>query len=262
MRILEWQEFLDKGIPGCDSSAITVGVFDGVHRGHRALIERIVQYGRGALPVIVTFRQNHKNRNPAYQGDISSFRQRMALFEKLGVELTVAADLSGSFRHMSGEDFLGLLREHGKMRFLAVGSNFRCGYHLDTDAELIRELNGAKGIPTDIVESLMEKGLPISSSRIRAAVSRGELDEATLMLGRRFTFDLEGAEKTGQKDAEAALIVDALALGRVLPPPGSYRVLLRRGDSPVPGEAIPAEITAEQGRLTVPAIPGCEYIEF
>ena len=218
---------------------MTVGVFDGVHRGHRALIERVLTFDPRALPVIITFRQNHKKRNPAYPGDINSFRQKIALFESLGISLVVAADLNVSFRHMGGAEFLGLLRERGNMRFLAVGSNFRCGYHLDTDASGIKDMNAREWIPTDIVETLTEDGEVISSSRIRKAIFQGKLGEAQAMLSRPHILDLgDGA-------------------GQVLPPPGSYGVKFHERD----GSSRAGKIEIEQGGI-VDAPPTAEYIEF
>jgi riboflavin kinase/FMN adenylyltransferase len=59
MKIIEWPQFLEEALPfGGASSAITVGVFDGVHRGHKALIERVVSLKASTVPVVFTFRQN------------------------------------------------------------------------------------------------------------------------------------------------------------------------------------------------------------
>jgi len=258
MRVIEWEAFLEEGIACGMNTAMTVGVFDGVHRGHEALIDRIVRHDPRMIPVIVTFRENHKNRAPAYSGDISSFRQKAALFESRGVAVTVVADLSGSFRRMSGSEFLRLLRERGKMGFLAIGSNFRCGYRLDTDAPMIKKLNAEEGIPTDIVEALAEEGLPISSSRIRRAITQGKLDEAAALLGRPFCLDVSGAEVRAE-GASGGLICRTAALGLVLPPPGRYSVLLRKSNDD-PGKR--TEITIVEGGIRIPSCHGCEFIEF
>jgi riboflavin kinase/FMN adenylyltransferase len=221
MYVLEWEAFLAKGLPaGNSSAAITVGVFDGVHRGHTALIDRILR--QDALPVVITFTLKHRSKS-TYPGDITSFRQKAAIFESMGVAATIVADLSDSFRRMSGAEFFRLLRERGNMGFLAVGSNFRCGHHLDTDAAMIRQLNAAEGIPSDIVATLSHNGAPISSSRIRETILQGRLQDAAAMLGRPFAVDICGAiEQTG-----GALSYDASVLRQILPPTGSYSVMLR-----------------------------------
>ena len=253
MVILEWKEFLEKRLPAGDGfSAVTVGVFDGVHLGHKALIERIVK--QRALPVIVTFRQNHKTYSSLYPGDISSFRQKIKIFESLGVGVTIAVDLNDTFRQMGGQEFFRLLREYGKMGFLAVGSNFRCGHNRDTDASAIQQLNAREGIRVDIVETLTEEAEPISSSRIRKSILQGRLREAEAMLGRPFSLDMEGADFK----AHGNLICHVSALGRVLPPPGCYSVLLHYKD----GSSGKAEIQIERGLIRIPVSRELENIEF
>ena len=181
MKIIEWNEFAERGLQG--SGAFTIGVFDGVHRGHQALIKAIVEYGKGTTPIVITFRVNHKND---VKNQLLGFEQKIEIFENLGVKLCVAADLNNSFKHIGGEVFFNILREKGKMRFLAVGKNFRCGYKLDTDAEQIKRINDSAGIETFIMEPVMEGSLPVSSSRIRKAVSEGRLEEAAKLLGRPY----------------------------------------------------------------------------
>ena len=224
MRIIEWETFLAQGLPLSKAyAAISVGVFDVVHRGHQALVDRITQTAK-ASPVIITFRQNHKNYTSLYPVDICSFSQKTAIFEALGIAIMVVAELSDSFRRMSGPEFFRLLREHGKMGFLAVGSNFRCGHHLDTDAPAIRQLNSREGIHTDIVETLTDDGTPISSTRIRESIRQGRLTEAAAMLGRPYILDLRDASH----DRKGSSCIYSIApLGRVLPPPGEYQVILQ-----------------------------------
>jgi len=271
MRIIDWPQFLDETPPPKEKpSVITVGIFDGVHRGHRALIEAVVSQKGRAIPTVITFRRGHHKRAPGggkdYPGDILSFRQKTAIFESLGAALTVVVEFSDSFRRMSGTEFLRLLCERGRMGFMAVGSNFRCGYHLDTDVSAIQELNEQRNIETRVVEPLTEDGRPISSSQIRAAITSGKLAEAAAMLGRPFTVDLAGgasAISTG-KTSGGRLVYDIAAEGRVLPPPGRYQVLLLGKDHARRG-GMPAEITIEQGRILIAETNNAarfEYVEF
>jgi riboflavin kinase/FMN adenylyltransferase len=262
MQIIEWHQFLKEGLPlNGKPASVTVGVFDGVHRGHQALIKRIVSHEKNAVPVVVTFRQNHKNaRNGEglYLGDIQSFRQRVAAFENLGAELTIVIEFSESFRHMSGAEFFQILRERGKMGFLAVGSDFRCGYRLDTDAPMIKKINEARGVPAEIVESLTEGSTPISSSRIRAAIARGRLGEAAAMLGYPYTVDIGDT-------AAGGLIYNAASQGIVLPPPGRYQVLLHK--KAAAGKAAEIQIEIQEGCIRLPpafadGLPPWEYVEF
>ena len=260
MQILEWKAFLEEGLPiGNNFAAMTVGVFDGVHRGHKALIERILSGGRQILPVVISFRENHKKPGGGdYPGDITSFGQKAAVFESLGVAVMVAADLTESFRRMKGGEFLNLLRERGKMGFLAVGCDFRCGHRLDTDAHMIQMLNDQEGIRTEIVEAVLEAGVPISSSRIRNAIRMGNFREAELMLGRPFSYDLSGAEEISRDVPDGEFTSYTAVPDRVLPPPGTYTVILHEKN----GAKKKAEIEIGEGIIRLPQGGGWECMEF
>ncbi|MCL2008762.1 MAG: FAD synthetase family protein [Treponema sp.] len=186
MQVLEWDKFIKDGLPEA-GTAVTVGVFDGVHKGHKALIDRIVNFDRQVVPLVVTFEQTHKKAI-----EILSFRQKLALFESLGVGIVIIARMSDSFKRLSGEEFINILRNRAGMKYMALGKNFCCGYRRDTDAQKIEELNLAHGIKTDILDEITEGGAPISSSRVRAAIMAGDIDEAEALLGRPFVLDPDG----------------------------------------------------------------------
>ena len=232
MKIIEWSQFLKEALPiEKKTSAITIGVFDGVHRGHRTLIERIVAHNSSSIPVVITFRQsNFKKKHPDKQdetGDITSFRQKTAIFAELGVALTVVVDFSQSFSRLRGTDFLRLLLDQGKMSFLVVGSNFRCGYEMDTDAAAIQNFSSSCNLSVDIVQPIKEGERTINSSLIRTAIAQGMLKDAAAMLARPYTLDLGGAAiKPSPVGTTSGDAYDISNLGRVLPPPGSYQVIL------------------------------------
>jgi riboflavin kinase/FMN adenylyltransferase len=234
MQIIEWPQFLIEALPsGGLPSAITVGVFDGVHRGHKALIECVVSRKDRSVPVVVTFRQNPCRKTPGdakeYPGDILSFRQKMLIFESLGVSITIVVDFSESFRSKTGMDFLGILQKQGNMGFMAVGSNFRCGYQLDTDAPTLQGFNARQDIETCIVQPITEDNQPISSSQIRSAITRGKLFDAAAMLGRPFILDLCVVSHSSQgKVTGNNIVYDIAGQGRILPPSGKYSAFLHR----------------------------------
>jgi riboflavin kinase/FMN adenylyltransferase len=189
--LVEWSEFTEKGLPtGEKKASVTIGVFDGVHRGHKALIERVVSHNAENTPVVITFRENHKTINNEQlaisneQRDIQTFEQRVKVLEEMGVQIIVVIDFSEAFRRMGGIEFLEILLTRCNIGFFAVGSAFRCGYQLDTDAAAIQKFFASRGIPAEIVPEVTEDSLPISSSRIRAAIAAGNIQLAETMLGR------------------------------------------------------------------------------
>jgi riboflavin kinase/FMN adenylyltransferase len=235
---------------------MTIGVFDGVHRGHQALIEKVVGRAPQAVPTVVTFRQYPKQvlRPGEYQGDIVTLDRKMIIFESLGVELVILIDFSREFSKLDGRDFIGRLKSRGGMRFLVVGGNFRCGCGLDTGAAEIKALFP----PAEVIPPIMEGGLPVSSSRIRGAVSGGGLETAALLLGRRVEIDLAGLSPC---PGPGGIFYETRSHYRLLPPPGRYRFLENGGTEAevlITGEGIvvPPENQADRIELLRPGGPG------
>jgi riboflavin kinase/FMN adenylyltransferase len=213
---------------------MTVGVFDGVHRGHVELIRKIVS--RGPCPTVVTFRENPKKfLSPRrYEGDIFSLEQKLAAFEDLGAVRVILIDFSQEFSKINGWEFIDSLESRGGLVFLAIGANFRCGYRHETGAELIRQKNERKGIPTEIVPPVLWENGPVSSSRIRAAILGGDMEAAGALLGRKFELDLSGLKGLPLvKDKEEGMVFDASSLHRITPPAGRYGVVIRRNKASV-----------------------------
>jgi riboflavin kinase/FMN adenylyltransferase len=189
MRVIDWDDFmLRRADPGPENEfrALTIGVFDGVHRGHQILIRRICE--SPYLPTVVTFRQNPRAMlNPeAHAGDIYSLERKLQVLELLGVRQTVLIDFSPNFSRMSGKDFVELLLRDGRTGLLALGRNFRCGRGQDTGVREIAARAGAMGAAVWIADPVMEGAERISSSRIRRAIAAGNFDEAALLLGRPY----------------------------------------------------------------------------
>jgi riboflavin kinase/FMN adenylyltransferase len=165
---------------------MTVGIFDGIHLGHQALLKNIVSHNAGYIPVVITFRENHKTKKTVNAfNDIQNFQERLKLFGEHGIKETIVIDFTEEFKRMSGNDFLGTLLKHGNIGYFAVGGNFRCGSNLDTDAKKIEKFFKSRDIPAGIVPEVMEGLLPVSSSRIRAAIADGDTKLAEKMLGRQ-----------------------------------------------------------------------------
>jgi len=183
MQIVEWRQFLEEGlISNGKSSSMTIGVFDGVHLGHQALIKKIVSHNADKIPVVITFRDNHKIES----GHILTLKQRLDIFESLGVQITIVIDFTKEIKHMRGIDFLNILLKLGNVGFFAVGSDFKCGHQQDTNAEAIKKFFAEHNIPAEIVPKVMEGSAPVSSSRIRAAIGKGDIELAQKMLGRTY----------------------------------------------------------------------------
>jgi len=187
MEIINWAVFIKKGLPeSIQKTAFTVGVFDGVHRGHQALVEYLVK--SGFTPAIVMFTEMHKTiQKEKRENQILDLKTKIKILEDAGIKIIIKAELDTELKNMSGETFLNILKIKGRMSLMAIGKNFLCGSRLDTDAEKIQKLNEQNGIITYIQKEIKEGNLPVSSSRIREAVGYGDYKLASAMLGRPFT---------------------------------------------------------------------------
>jgi len=230
VRIVPWDEAVsgDQAMPG--RSAATIGVFDGLHLGHRALVARVVARSPGLVPVAVTFKENPKKvtRPHRYSGSLFSLDQKLAALEEAGIELCVLIDFSGNFSKLAGSEFVSTLVRSIGVRSFVVGSDFKCGHRLSTDALELKALAGTLGAEADIVEPVTVEGEIVSSSRIRSAIADGRTDLALAMLGRPYTLDLRRIE-LGYDGTTAA--VSLRGRGLVEPAPGTYEatVICRTG---------------------------------
>jgi FAD synthase len=221
MKTLTWDEF--RSGKAVMPIAAAIGVFDGLHIGHRELIRR-VQGRTGLSSAVITFQENPKRilSPESFRGELSTLEQKLSLVASMGVDLCVLIDFSGDFSKLPGRQFLSMLRESGDIRCLAVGSDFRCGFRLDTDAQDIREFCGERSIGVELLSAVRWAGHPVSSSRIRKAILSGHLEDAALMLGRPYELDLRGARLS---DSGRIAVMG----GQTSPPPGLYEFSVFRG---------------------------------
>ncbi|MDL2229617.1 FAD synthetase family protein [Treponema sp. OttesenSCG-928-L16] len=260
MRVIDWSSFIGTYSPNTET-AMTVGVFDGVHLGHQELLKRVSSLKSRYTPTVISFSRNPKDvLSPgSYEGDILSLDQKLGYFERLGIVQTVLIDFSGIFSKLSGKEFLDFLKNRGNLRYLVIGSSFRCGYGLDMDAPAIKEANKAEGIPTDVVPPFMAGSRPVSSSRIRTEVRAGSLAEAAALLGRNVEIDLTGipaAPGTGGTSFDVA------AVRRIMPPPGRYPVILHEKTPPPGGISAETSVIIDERGIFIPSQFNAGSVEF
>jgi riboflavin kinase/FMN adenylyltransferase len=181
MQIITWEEFLQKPLDA--PCAATIGVFDGVHRGHQALIDRIKK--QNLASVVVTFKQNPRRALcPGRETqDIVSLDEKIGLLAGRGIDLLILIDFSSNFARIDGADFIKVLAENARLGYLAIGKDFKCGRGGQFDARLREAFCAENGIACEILEPVLDSGEPVSSSRIRKALLAGENKTAERLLG-------------------------------------------------------------------------------
>lgn len=171
-------------------SVLTVGVFDGVHRGHQHLLARLVARAASSSRSagVITFR-NHPasvlrpDFQPCY---ITTLEERVRLLKKAGVDFVVPVTFDLELSRLRARDFVVLLTERLRMRALIIGPDFAMGHKREGDARVLAGLGQELGFSVEVVEPLTEAGVTVKSTAIRQAIARGQMAWAASMLGRSF----------------------------------------------------------------------------
>lgn len=180
---------------------LAVGVFDGVHRGHQHLLQKMVQQARsaGARPAVLTFFPHPKVVIQGLTGRLylTTVEERVRLLAAQGVELIIVHPFNDEVRHMRAAHFVDRLLEHLDMRQLWGGS-FSLGYQREGDYEFLSRQGEEKGFTVHQLNDLvMWNGERVSSSRIREALAAGDMETVNGGLGR--PFDVSGIVVKGDQ---------------------------------------------------------------
>ncbi|MBS1538121.1 MAG: riboflavin biosynthesis protein RibF [Bacteroidetes bacterium] len=196
--------YTDITIPFDKKTVLTVGTFDGVHRGHQAIIKRLLECAQelGARAVVVTFEPHPQivlqkpDREPIHL--LSSIEERLQLFEKFGIENVVIIPFSQEFSQISSEDFVRefLVSKIGMSKIL-IGYDHLFGKDRTGNESLLRTLGEELGFEVEKTDALLEGNETISSTKIRHALMAAHLDEANGALG--FPYFVEGIVVEGHR---------------------------------------------------------------
>ena len=179
--------------PGGKKVCLAIGVFDGVHLGHQQIIRQTIADARQheAVALVVTF-----DRHPAavvapqrVPRMIYSLPQKLRTIESLGPDALLLIHFNESFSRQTGEVFIrGLAAGLGRIKSICVGGNFIFGHKRSGDILLLQRLGAELKFAVHGMAAVALDGQPVSSTRIREAVRNGNLDAASQMLGRAYSF--------------------------------------------------------------------------
>ncbi|MBZ0316155.1 MAG: bifunctional riboflavin kinase/FAD synthetase [Anaerolineae bacterium] len=173
-------------------SIVTVGVFDGVHRGHQHLISHLVQaaHASNRLAVVLTFFPHPDVVIRGIQGPyyLTTPDERAALLGELGVDVVITHPFNDQTRQIRAADFVDLLTRHLKMASLWATPDFALGYKREGNVAYLIEQGHQKGFTVETIDLLFTdgNGERISSGRIRAALAEGDVQKVASDLGRYY----------------------------------------------------------------------------
>ena len=183
-----WQGLGD--VPGdWGPSAVTIGVFDGVHRGHQRIVARAREVATAhQLPLVVVTFDPHPDevvRPGSHPPLLCTLRRRVQLMSELGADAVCVLPFTLEFSRLSPDEFVRtVLAERLHARHVVVGDNFRFGHRAAGDVALLAELGEKYDFIAEGVALLTEDGVRISSSLIRDRLTAGDVAGAAGGLGR------------------------------------------------------------------------------
>jgi riboflavin kinase / FMN adenylyltransferase len=177
-----------------EPSVVSIGFFDGVHRGHQSIIGRAVRTAqeRGVRSVVVTFdRHPMEVVNPGSQPKLlMTMPRRAQTLAEQDVDLVVVMPFDDALRHLQPDAFVDhVLVEPLRAERVIVGSNFRFGHRAAGNVAVLDELGPQRGFSAEGVTLLELDGVVISSTEIRAAIDGGDVERAARLLGRPHLVD-------------------------------------------------------------------------
>jgi len=216
-------------------SVVTVGTFDGVHRGHQAVLADVLLLARKQrlTSVLVTFDPHPLAVvNPAAAPKLLTVpEEKRELVIAQGIERVVDMQFTPAVAQLDAGAFVSRLCEAYRMRELVMGYDHGFGRGRAGDVALVRQLGAAQGFGVTVMDAVRDDGQPISSTLIRTAVAHGELDAATRWLGRRYSIRgrvVRGAGR-GRTIGIPTLNLEPPDPRKVLPPDGVYAAIVTVG---------------------------------
>ena len=214
-----------------NGSTVTVGSFDGVHRGHQAVLEEIDRRARlaGRASVLVTFDPHPLEVvNPeAAPPLLTTGPERLEILALSPLDYVLLVRFDRHLASLTPEEFVrDVLLERCGVRELVIGHDHGFGRGRSGDVDTLRRLGASHGFEVDVVPAVDFGGQPVSSSRIRRAVAGGDLASAAAMLGRPYGVvgRVGQGERRGRLLGVPTINLSELSPRKLLPPDGVYAV--------------------------------------
>jgi riboflavin kinase / FMN adenylyltransferase len=180
---------------------LAIGVFDGVHAGHRYLLEKLQRQAaeRDLLSGVVTFNPHpqsvlHAQNQLLWLGDVED---RVKALQALGIELVALLTFTPKLAQLGARDFMSLVKKHLRMRSIMVGPDFALGRSREGNIGLLRTLGREMNFDVEVIAPYTINGEVVSSTLIRQALAHGDMEKVRKLMGRYF--DLKGRVITSDK---------------------------------------------------------------
>ncbi len=251
-------KIIDERTPAGGDTCVSVGYFDGMHLGHRAVVGEAVRCAKshGRRSAVLTFNMAAARADKKGEADLLPLSDREEQFEALGADVLAVLDFA-AIRSLSGEEFVGSILV-GLLSAKAVfcGGDFRFARGGGCGVEELRALCAPRGIAVRVVNDVLDENRPVSTTRIKELIINGEMSAAAALLGRRYGLTLPVRHGKGLAHRLGfPTINQRFPGGLVRPRFGVYKTLVRAGGREYTG------VTNVGVRPTVEHADGGVFIE-
>ena len=221
--------------PTVKSTMVTVGTFDGVHRGHLDVIDRLVTRARSvALPSLVVSFDPHPLEvvNPAAAPQLlTTTEEKLEVLAETGIDYFALLPFTHELASLPAEDFVDrILRSRFRMARLLIGYDHGFGHRRSGNVAVLRELGAARGFDVEVVDAVsLGDGQHVSSTTIRRAIAGGDLARAREGLGRPYSVSgtVVAGNSRGRQLGFATINLSPPPARKLLPPEGVYAVMVQ-----------------------------------
>ena len=221
------------------NSLIAIGVFDGVHLGHKYLLSQLKELAgkQGYSSVVITFDKHpqeilNPNNHPPFLTDA---KEKAELLSKEGVDTVIVLKFTLELSKLSARDFVDVLRSKLHMRGLVMGMDFALGRQGEGSIPALRKLGDELGFSLTVISPVRKNGDIVSSTAIRQAMASGEMEKVQRMMGRPFSLHGQVIHGHGRGASLGFPTVNLDVLkGQALPSDGVYATLAHKNNSTYP----------------------------
>lgn len=210
-------------------SCVTIGVFDGVHRGHQQLITRMVEAARSTRSAAIAVTLDpHPAKTLGRESPplLTTLEERVDLLAALGLDALVVLPFTQAAARTTATDFVEALMHHLRLAKLWGGTDFALGYRCEGDIPFLQRLGARRGFTVHVVEPLVWEGALVNSSRVRGALKAGDIPQATGCLGRPYRLAGIVVHRQGPTGRAGVPMANISPLPeRLIPASGAYACL-------------------------------------